>query len=199
MTYRGLPARAFAEPRRRPEPRWGPRTRTRARARAPPRASRRACWAGASSRSAASRPSCSLVHARPYVCLPRRRLASRAEADARTCIRPTQAGVLGGRIIAVGGVTPEPQRTRLASVEALDPREGVWRPLAPMSVPRSSERGGGRGGGKWARARAGRGRTGAWACVHVRRADASCPSGREKEGRLQASAPVYGRQRGELG
>ena len=30
------------------------------------------------------------------------------------------------------------QRTRLASVEAYDPREGRWSPLAPLAAPRSS-------------------------------------------------------------
>eukprot|EP00887_Chlorella_sp_A99_P002395 scaffold10.g2395.t1 len=42
----------------------------------------------------------------------------------------------GGRLLAVGGLTAV--RTRLASVEALDPREGVWRPLPPLATPRSS-------------------------------------------------------------
>ena len=43
----------------------------------------------------------------------------------------------GGRLLAVGGLTAA--RTRLASVEALDPREGgPWRPLAPLALPRSS-------------------------------------------------------------
>lgn len=36
----------------------------------------------------------------------------------------------------VGGVSEA--RTRMASVMALDPREGLWRDVAPMSVPRSS-------------------------------------------------------------
>ena len=48
----------------------------------------------------------------------------------------SKAGVLGGRIIVVGGVNE--MRTRLASVEALDPREGRWHSLAPLSAPRSS-------------------------------------------------------------
>ena len=41
-----------------------------------------------------------------------------------------------GRVFAAGGMTKE--RQRLRSVVALDPREGRWTELAPMSVPRSS-------------------------------------------------------------
>ena len=41
-----------------------------------------------------------------------------------------------GRVFAAGGMTKE--RQRLRSVVALDPREGRWAELAPMSVPRSS-------------------------------------------------------------
>lgn len=37
---------------------------------------------------------------------------------------PSQAAVLDGRLYVVGGVNES--RTRLASVEALDPREGKW-------------------------------------------------------------------------
>ncbi|KAL4427686.1 hypothetical protein ABPG75_001775 [Micractinium tetrahymenae] len=41
-----------------------------------------------------------------------------------------------GRLIAVGGMTGA--RMRLPSAEALDPREGRWVPLPPMSAARSS-------------------------------------------------------------
>lgn len=46
------------------------------------------------------------------------------------------AAVLSGRIHVVGGLTM--QRTRLAHVEAYDPREGVWHQLPGMRQPRSS-------------------------------------------------------------
>ncbi|GLC45195.1 hypothetical protein PLESTB_000425100 [Pleodorina starrii] len=42
----------------------------------------------------------------------------------------------GGRIYVAGGVNDS--RTRLSSLEALDPREGRWTPLERMSGPRSS-------------------------------------------------------------
>ena len=41
----------------------------------------------------------------------------------------------GGRIVVLGGT--DALRVRLASVEALDPREGRWRQLPPMRVARS--------------------------------------------------------------
>lgn len=41
-----------------------------------------------------------------------------------------------GRLIAVGGMTGA--RMRLAVAEALDPREGRWQALPPMSMARSS-------------------------------------------------------------
>ena len=44
--------------------------------------------------------------------------------------------ICAGRVYAVGGMTKE--RQRLRSVVALDPREGLWREVAPMCVPRSS-------------------------------------------------------------
>ena len=42
----------------------------------------------------------------------------------------------GGRLVAVGGMTGA--RMRLPAAEALDPREGRWAALPPMSVARSS-------------------------------------------------------------
>ncbi|KAA6427072.1 MAG: isoform A [Trebouxia sp. A1-2] len=48
----------------------------------------------------------------------------------------TSAGVLHGRLYVAGGMTST--RTRLASVEAYDPREGKWSLIAAMGVPRSS-------------------------------------------------------------
>ncbi len=44
--------------------------------------------------------------------------------------------VAGGRLVAVGGMTGA--RMRLPAAEALDPREGRWSVLPPMSVARSS-------------------------------------------------------------
>ncbi len=41
-----------------------------------------------------------------------------------------------GRLYVAGGMTST--RTRLASVEAYDPREGKWSLIAAMGVPRSS-------------------------------------------------------------
>lgn len=41
-----------------------------------------------------------------------------------------------GRLYVAGGMTST--RTRLASVEAYDPREGKWAWIADMGVPRSS-------------------------------------------------------------
>ena len=67
----------------------------------------------------------------PYVCIPNEGMTS-SGMNARF----KQAGVLGGRIIVVGGVNEA--RTRLATVEALDPREGRWQALAPLAAPRSS-------------------------------------------------------------
>jgi len=46
------------------------------------------------------------------------------------------AAAVGGQIIAIGGMTAA--RQRLASVEAMDLREGIWRGLPSLSVPRSS-------------------------------------------------------------
>ncbi|GMH45013.1 hypothetical protein BSKO_12970 [Bryopsis sp. KO-2023] len=45
-------------------------------------------------------------------------------------------GVVGGRLFAVGGMNE--QRIRLSSVEAYDPREGIWRSVGSMHVARSS-------------------------------------------------------------
>jgi hypothetical protein len=42
----------------------------------------------------------------------------------------------GGRLVAVGGMTAA--RMRLPAAEALDPREGRWQALPPMTVARSS-------------------------------------------------------------
>lgn len=44
--------------------------------------------------------------------------------------------LLAGRLYVAGGMTST--RTRLASVEAYDPREGKWSWVAAMGVPRSS-------------------------------------------------------------
>lgn len=54
------------------------------------------------------------------------------------CGRPERGPLddAAGRVYAVGGMTKE--RQRLRSVVALDPREGQWREVAPMCVPRSS-------------------------------------------------------------
>jgi len=41
----------------------------------------------------------------------------------------------GGRLVVAGGV--DALRMRLATCEAFDPREGVWRPLPDLAVPRS--------------------------------------------------------------
>ena len=46
------------------------------------------------------------------------------------------AAAVGGQVIVVGGMAAT--RQRLASVEAFDPREGQWRVLPSLSVPRSS-------------------------------------------------------------
>lgn len=46
------------------------------------------------------------------------------------------AAAVGGQVIAIGGMTAA--RQRLASVEAMDLREGKWRALPSLSVPRSS-------------------------------------------------------------
>jgi hypothetical protein len=46
------------------------------------------------------------------------------------------AAAVGGQIIAIGGMTAA--RQRLASVEAMDLREGKWRSMPSLSVPRSS-------------------------------------------------------------
>ena len=46
------------------------------------------------------------------------------------------AAAVGGQCIAIGGMTAA--RQRLASVEAMDLREGKWRALPSLSVPRSS-------------------------------------------------------------
>lgn len=46
------------------------------------------------------------------------------------------AAAVGGQVIAIGGMTAA--RQRLASVEAMDLREGRWRALPSLSVPRSS-------------------------------------------------------------
>ncbi|KXZ45240.1 hypothetical protein GPECTOR_57g530 [Gonium pectorale] len=46
------------------------------------------------------------------------------------------AAAHGGRIYVCGGVSDS--RSRLSSLEALDPREGRWRSLPPMAAPRSS-------------------------------------------------------------
>jgi hypothetical protein len=43
---------------------------------------------------------------------------------------------VGGQVVAIGGMTAA--RQRLASVEALDLREGKWRSLPSLGVPRSS-------------------------------------------------------------
>ena len=43
---------------------------------------------------------------------------------------------LRGCVVAVGGMNAA--RARTASAEALDPREGKWRALAPLPAPRSS-------------------------------------------------------------
>ncbi|KAL0054263.1 hypothetical protein WJX82_006341 [Trebouxia sp. C0006] len=48
----------------------------------------------------------------------------------------TSAGVLHGRLYVAGGMTST--RTRLASVEAYDPREGKWSLIAAMGVPRAA-------------------------------------------------------------
>ncbi|GAX72739.1 hypothetical protein CEUSTIGMA_g195.t1 [Chlamydomonas eustigma] len=48
----------------------------------------------------------------------------------------TAASVHEGRLYVFGGVNE--QRTRLSSVEVMDPREGRWQQLPPMSSPRSS-------------------------------------------------------------
>lgn len=46
------------------------------------------------------------------------------------------AAAVGGQVVVVGGMAATWQR--LASVEAYDPREGRWRELPSLSVPRSS-------------------------------------------------------------
>lgn len=43
---------------------------------------------------------------------------------------------MGGRLYVVGGVSEA--RTRMAGVEALDPREGRWAAVAPLHAARSS-------------------------------------------------------------
>ena len=42
------------------------------------------------------------------------------------------AAAMSGRLLVVGGMTDA--RTRLAAVEAYDPREGRWTALPPMQV-----------------------------------------------------------------
>ncbi|KAL6765234.1 hypothetical protein V8C86DRAFT_2463536 [Haematococcus lacustris] len=56
--------------------------------------------------------------------------------DMRVERKYAAAAVLGGRLVVAGGL--DECRTRLRSVEALDPREGRWRDLALLSMPRSS-------------------------------------------------------------
>jgi len=46
------------------------------------------------------------------------------------------AAAAGGRVYVVGGMNQE--RRRLVSVEAFDPREGLWQALPPLQVARSS-------------------------------------------------------------
>ena len=53
--------------------------------------------------------------------------------SSRLCSR---CGPHAGRIYVVGGMSA--RRARLSTVEALDPREGRWTELAPMSTGRSS-------------------------------------------------------------
>ncbi|EFJ48549.1 hypothetical protein VOLCADRAFT_90884 [Volvox carteri f. nagariensis] len=56
--------------------------------------------------------------------------------DMSTERKYTAAAAHGGRLYVCGGV--KDSRTRLPSLEALDPREGRWATLEPMTVPRSS-------------------------------------------------------------
>ncbi|GLI69527.1 hypothetical protein VaNZ11_014169 [Volvox africanus] len=56
--------------------------------------------------------------------------------DMATERKYTAAAAHGGRIYVAGGV--KDSRTRLSSLEALDPRERKWATLEPMSAPRSS-------------------------------------------------------------
>ncbi|KAG1665275.1 hypothetical protein FOA52_015852 [Chlamydomonas sp. UWO 241] len=48
----------------------------------------------------------------------------------------TAAGVIANRLFVVGGV--DEARNKLASIEAMDPREGKWSTVATMCAPRSS-------------------------------------------------------------
>lgn len=48
----------------------------------------------------------------------------------------SQAAVLNGRIYLIGGL--DEMRSRLSQVESLDPREGRWQAVTPLTSARSS-------------------------------------------------------------